>query len=291
MAAAEWRRILGIGRDILWNLILMAVGSVICAVAVNGILIPQRFLSGGFLGLALIIYYWLPVVPVGLIYVIFNVPLFISGWFFVGRRFFIYSLVGMVFFSLAVEFVYLPIPLEDKLLNALLAGIIGGAGSGIILRSLGSAGGTDILSVILKVRFSVSLSTTILAFNLIVLTAAAVFLSLEGALYTLVYLYVSAQITNVVVTGLSQRKAVFIVSPASASIGRRIMAEIHRGLTILQGRGGYSGKEQAVLYTVVTFSELAVLKQIIRQEDANAFVVITETAEVMGHRIGNQPHW
>ncbi len=291
MAAVNWRRIYRAFREVLWNLFLMGLGSVVCAAAVNGILIPQQFLSGGFLGLSLLIYYFLPVLPVGVFYILFNIPLYLFGWFFVSRRFFIYSIFGTAFFSLAMEFVQVSIPLDDKLLSSLLAGIIGGAGSGIILKSMGSAGGTDILSVILKTRFSVRLSTTILAFNLIILAAAAIFLSLEGALYTLIYLYVSSQLINVVVTGLSQRKAVFIVSAASEAIGKRIMEEVHRGLTIIQGKGGYSGAEQRVLYTVVTFSELAVLKQIIRKEDPAAFVVITETAEVMGHRIGNQPHW
>jgi uncharacterized membrane-anchored protein YitT (DUF2179 family) len=183
------------------------------------------------------------------------------------------------------------IPVQDKLLAAILAGIILGTGSGIILKSLGSAGGTDILSVILLQRFSIRLGTTRLAFNTMVLTAAALLFSIENALYTLVYLYVSAQILNLVVTGLSQRKAIFIISPRWQEISRGILDEIHRGVTILRGQGGYSQQEQQILYTVVTFREMAALKQIVRHHDPAAFVVVTDTTEVMGHRIGNQPHW
>ena len=107
----------------------------------------------------------------------------------------------------------------------------------------------------------------------------------------MIYLYVSAQIMNLVVTGLSQRKAIFIISPRWQEISRGILDEIHRGVTIIRGQGGYSQQEQKILYTVVNFRELATLKQIVRRNDPAAFVVVTETTEVMGHRIGNQPHW
>ena len=278
-------------RQIVWNLILLTAGSAACAVAINGLLIPQRFVSGGFTGLALGLHYLVPWLSVAVLYFLFNVPLFIASWFLVNRRFFLYSVVGLMIFSAAVAWVQVTIPLEDPLLSALLAGIIMGAGSGVILRSLGSAGGTDILSVILLQRLSVQPGTTFLAFNVVILAGCVFLFSLEIVLYTLIYMYVSSQIINVVITGLSQRKAIFIVSLQWEAISRHILQEIHRGLTVLHGEGGYSGSQRRVLYTVVTFRELGLLKQIIRREDPGAFVVVTDTREVMGHRIGNQPHW
>ena len=278
-------------KNIGWNLALLVLGSLLCGVSINGILIPHRFVSGGVTGLALVIHYLLPVAPVAVIYVLANLPLFIAGWFFISRRFFLYSVVGMLLFAGAVAWVDIDVPIRDKLLAALLAGLIQGAGSGIILKSMGSAGGTDILSVILLQRFSIRLGTTVLAFNAIVLASAALLFSLEDALYTLIFLYVSAAIVDLVVTGLSQRKAVFIISPRWETISPRILNEIHRGVTILSGRGGYSEREQRVLYTVVSFREVATLKRIVRSEDPAAFVVVSDTTEVMGHRIGNQPHW
>lgn len=282
-----WPILKEIGR----NLGLMSLGSVLCAVAINGILIPHRFVSGGVTGLALIIYYLAPVFPVAAIYVLANVPLFIAGWFFISRRFFFYSTVGMLLFAGAVAVVNVGVPVQDKLLSAILAGLILGTGSGIILKSVGSAGGTDILAVILLQRYSIRLGTTVLAFNGVVLATAALLFSLEDALYTLIYLYVSSQIVDLVVTGLSQRKAVFIISSRWEAISPRILTEIHRGVTILRGQGAYSQQEQQILYTVVTFPEVATLKQIVRSEDPGAFVVVSDTTEVMGHRIGNQPHW
>jgi len=279
-------------KDVGWNLFLLCAGSVVTAVGINGLLIPHRFVSGGVTGLALLLHYLVPALSVALIYAVANVPLFLAGWFFISRRFFLYSIAGTIIFSSAIAWVDLGvIPVQDQLLAAILAGLILGTGSGIILKSMGSAGGTDILSVILLQRFSIRLGTTRLAFNILVLTAAALLFSLEDALYTLIYLYVSAQIVDLVVTGLSQRKAVFIISPQWERISPRILSEIHRGVTILRGQGAFSQREQQILYTVVTFREVATLKQIVRSEDPAAFVVISDTTEVMGHRIGNQPHW
>ena len=288
---SRWRgwRVL---KDTAWNLFLLSVGSIVTAAGVNGILIPHRFVSGGVTGLSLVFHYLVPTLSVALIYAVANVPLFLAGWFFISRRFFLYSIAGTMIFSGAIAWVDVAaIPVRDPLLAAILAGIILGTGSGIILKSLGSAGGTDILSVILLQRFSVRLGTTRLAFNALVLATAALLFSLEGALYTLIYLYVSAQIVDLVVTGLSQRKAIFIISPQWQEISRGVLNEIHRGVTILRGEGGYSQREQRILYTVVNFRELATLKQIVRRNDPAAFVVVTDTTEVMGHRIGNQPHW
>jgi uncharacterized membrane-anchored protein YitT (DUF2179 family) len=274
-----------------WNLGLLTLGSLLCALGINGLLIPHRFVSGGVTGLALLAHYLFPSLSVALLYLLANVPLFAAGWFFISRRFFSYSLVGMLLFSAAVHWVDVTLPVEEKLLAAMLAGIILGAGTGIILKSLGSGGGVDILSVILLQRFSIRLGTTVLGFNVLILAAAALLFSLEDALYTLIYLYVSAQVVDLVVTGLSQRKAVFIITPAWERVLPRILRDIHRGVTILRGEGGFSHQEQRILYTVVTFRELATLKRIVSGEDPAAFVVVSETTEVMGHRIGNQPHW
>lgn len=278
-------------RRVFWNLGLMALGGVLCAVSINGILIPHQFLSAGFTGVALVIHYLVPALPVSLLYFLLNIPLFALGWQYVGRRFFFYSLAGMIIFSLAMEWVQVSIPVQDKILSALLAGIIMGTGAGITLRSLGSAGGLDILSVIMIQRFSIRLGTNSLGFNSFVLAAGAIFFSLERALYTLIFVNVTSNILNLVVTGMSQRKAVFIISRQWKDISQKIMHEINRGLTIISGQGGYTGQEEEIIYTVVTFQELAHLKGMIKQLDPNAFMVVSQTLEVMGHRIGTQPHW
>ena len=290
-SALTRKRGLGNFRDIIRNLSLIGVGSVLFAVAVNGILIPQKFLSGGITGLALIIHYVFPSLPVAGLYFLLNVPLFAIGWAFVGRRFFYYSVIGMLSLTAALAWVHVTLPIQDKILSALFAGVIAGIGGGVILKSRGSAGGTDILSVILLNRFSISIGKTFLVFNITVLASAPVLFSLEAGLYTLIYIYVTSHMINLVVTGLSKRKAVFIISADWEEISSKILKKIGRGLTVIHGQGGYTGKEEQILYTVISLRELNKVKDVIRQTDPKAFVVVQDTLEVMGHRIGNQPHW
>jgi uncharacterized membrane-anchored protein YitT (DUF2179 family) len=277
--------------QVLWNLFLIASGSVICAVAVNGILIPHGFLSGGFVGMSLIIHYIAPVFPVSLLYFVLNIPVYCLGWMYIGKRFFLYSVAGMIIFSLAITWVQLTITVQDKILAAILAGLISGAGGGIVLRSLGSAGGMDILSIILLKRFSIRLGYSILTLNGLILTFAACFFSVEDTLYTLIFLFVSTQVLNVVVYGFSQRKAVYIISQHWESIHRQIIDKVHRGVTIIGGRGGYTGQEIQMLFTVISHQDLPRLKKLINDIDCQAFVVVSDTLETMGKGIGNQPHW
>ncbi len=277
--------------NILWNLALITAGSALCAVAINGILIPHQFLAGGIGGLAIFIYYLVPVLPVGVLYFLLNIPLFVLGWVYVGRRFFIYSLVGMIIFSLLVLVPVPTLPVHEPMLSALAAGILSGIGSGIILKSIGSAGGMDILSVILLKKASIRVGTTVMGFNLVLLLAGLFRFNVEIILYTLVYMFVTSHLINLVVTGLNQRKMVMVVSRNSDEIARDIMQSLQRGVTIVDGEGGFTGQRLRVLYSVVTFQELSRFKEMIRNHDPAAFMVVTETLEVMGKGIGNQPHW
>ncbi|MBW2488584.1 MAG: YitT family protein [Deltaproteobacteria bacterium] len=278
-------------RTVLWNLLLIFAGSVICALAVKGILIPRQFLAGGVTGLAIFGHYLFPSLPIGFIYFLLNIPLFVIGWMFVGRRFFWYSLAGMLIFSSVMFGSYPVFPVKDMILSALAAGIITGIGSGMILRSLGSAGGLDILSIILFKRFSIRPGTTVMIFHAILLLLALVRLPMELVLYTLIYFFINAYFVNLVVIGLNQRKAVMIISSRWEDISRHIMEKLQRGVTIVEGEGGFSRQRLHILYSVITLTELSRFKEMIRRIDPNAFVVVTETLEVMGKRIGNQPHW
>ncbi|UCH23308.1 MAG: YitT family protein [Deltaproteobacteria bacterium] len=278
-------------KTVTWNLVLITVGSVLCTIAINGILIPQQFISGGFTGLAILIHYLVPFSSVGVAYFILNIPIYALGWKFVGRRFFLYSIAGLFIFSAMVTWIHPTVPIQDKFLSALLAGIVSGVGAGIILRSLGSAGGLDILSIILIKKFSIRIGSSILAFNCILLLVFAFIFSMEAALYALIFIFVSSKLVDLVVTGLSQRKTAVIISEAWNEISREIINTLQRGVTVVCGQGAYSGQEKHILYVVITFQELSRLKRLIRQIDSSAFVVISDTLEVMGRRIGNQPHW
>lgn len=273
------------------DLLYLIGGSILTAIAVNGILIPQHFATGGLSGLALIIYNQFPVMEIGKIYILLNIPLFILAWMSVGRRFFVYSLFGTLSLTLALMYVNVSLVLDDKMLNALLAGILIGLGAGVSLRSVGSLGGGDLLSVILLKRFSISIGTTFLATNTLILLLVAFSFSLEAVIYTLIVFFVSSKLVDIVLTGFSQRKAVLIISPHYKEIEGVILHKLKRGVTVINGTGAYTGKEEKILYTVVTIMELGQLKKLIQNIDQDAFVVISNTMEVMNYRIGNQPHW
>lgn len=278
-------------RKLISDLLHILLGSSLCAWAVNAVLIPKQFATGGLTGLCLIIHKILPAIEVSWLYFIANIPLFLMAWKYVGRRFFFYSLVGVLSFTVAVSFIHIPIEVHDNILSALLGGLIFGAGTGIALLSSGSQGGLDILSIMLLRRYSITLGNTFLVVNVFILLMVAAFYSVDALLYTLIVIYVSSKITNIVVTGLSQRKSVIIISTHWEEISKEILKDIRRGVTIIEGKGGFTGRPEHILYTVVPLMEIGQVKTLIKQIDPEAFVVISNTLEIINNRLGNQPHW
>ncbi len=278
-------------RSTIKSLALLLLGSCICALAVNGILVPKQFLSGGLTGVTLFINRLVPSMPVSGLYFAFNIPLFIFGYRLLGGHFFMLSFAGTAFYTIAIGLLDFRIAVNDMMLSAILAGLINGIGSGMILRSRGSAGGTDILSVLLASRFGIKLGTTLLTFNVIVLICVVVFFSIDEALFTLVFMFVSSRMVDLVIYGLSQRKAVTIVSERWQEINGAILDEMQRGTTLIAASGGFSQQPVNMIYTVVSRRELHQLKEVVLREDPGAFLVVNETSEVIGNRIGNQPQW
>lgn len=272
----------------LLTLVSVIAGGWIIAFSVNGILVPHAFAASGFTGLSLILHYLVPNVDNAWFYLLLNIPMFIAAWFFVSRMFFMFSVIGMLNLTVALYICNIPIPIEDPILAAILAGLISGVGSGMIMKSRGSSGGSDILSVIMLNQWSVPIGKTFLVVNVIVLAATAFFFSLDVTLYSLIYFFVNSRVVDIVISGMSQRKQVMIVSPAWEHISHKLKNDIQRGVTIVNAVGGFSGQEVKILYCVVSMRELAYAKKIIRDLDPNAFVVVQNTAEVMGKRIGNQ---
>jgi uncharacterized membrane-anchored protein YitT (DUF2179 family) len=271
------------------NLGLISGGCIVFVLGMNSALIPAKLLSGGLVGLAMIFHYLHPPLDIGLAYVLFNVPLVLLGWLSVSRRFMLYSLYGISFFSLAAALIKpAPVAIQDPILSALLAGVICGFGGGIILRSLGSAGGLDILAIYLNQKLGFQPGLVSFAVNgLVLLTGASIF-GLEIALYSIIYVFTSSKVIDWVLMGFNRRKSMIIISEKSNEITREIFRIINRGVTLLKGEGGYSGKEKDVLFTVTTLTELPKMKKLIYEIDPEAFVVINDTLEVLGKRHGSR---
>jgi uncharacterized membrane-anchored protein YitT (DUF2179 family) len=195
----------------------------------------------------------------------------------------------MGFFSLAAAFIKPPAAaIEDPILAALFAGIICGVGVGVILRSIGSTGGVDILAVYVNQKFGFRPGSVTFFFNAMVLVLGAYFFGLEVALYTLIYVFTSSRVLDAVLTGFNQRMSTMVISEKTDEMAKQIFNKVNRGVTFLKGKGAYTGKERDVIFTVTTLTELPKLKDVIFSIDPGAFVVVNNTLEVLGKRHGSR---
>ena len=276
-------------KTVLYNLFLISAGSLIFVLGMNSVLIPSKLLSAGVTGIALIFHYLFPKLNVGLAYFLLNIPLMLLGFFSISRRFLLYTLYGMGFFSLAAAFIKpSPASIDDPILAALFAGIICGAGVGVILRSIGSTGGVDILAVYANQKFGFRPGSVSIVFNSLVLVVGAYLFGLQVALYTLIYVFTSSRVLDAVLSGFNQRMSTMVISEKTAEMAKEIFNKVNRGVTFLKGKGAYTGKERDVLFTVTTLTELPKLKDVIFAIDPAAFVVVNNTLEVLGKRHGSR---
>ena len=265
-----------------WNLFLILTGSFVFAVGVKAVALPHEFISGGISGLCLLIYYWTSALSPGVWYFILNIPIFIVGWVFVSRRFFLYSIFGMLTLSLAIELVQFTIPVHDHMLAAIAGGAIIGSGAGIILHSLGSSGGNDIIAIFLNQKFNIRMGTFFFLFNLVLFSFSLGVIEVDRVLYSLVMSFVTAQMLDYVLTIFNQRKIVFIISEASEQISAAINERLKRGGTFLYGRGTYTRRRRKIVMTVLNNFELKRLEEIVFDLDPDAFVIIERTFNVLG---------
>ncbi len=277
--------------NILYQLGLLTVGSVLCALAVRGFVMPHGFVSRGLTGFALVICYLWPDLSVGPVYLALNIPVFVLGGYFVGRRFVLYSLAGLLIYSVALGVIDVDLGIEDPMLSAVIAGALSGIGVAIILRSYGSSGGSEILSVILNKWCGVTVGTGAMAVNASVLVLSLVLFPLEKVLYTLVFVFVSTQFIDQVFHGLARRRTAWIMSEHWQAVAEALTRKHQFGVTLLSGHGGFGGTERKLLYSVIPRQEVSALKRAVNEIDGNAFIAVMDADDVTGMEIGNQPHW
>jgi uncharacterized membrane-anchored protein YitT (DUF2179 family) len=276
-------------KTVLKNLFLITGGIIIFVMGMNSILIPNRLLGAGVSGVAMIIHYLFPSTDVGITYFLLNIPLILLGWFSISKRFMLYTVFGMAFFSLTAAVLKTPpVLLENPILVAVFGGVVCGAGAGIVLRSLGSAGGVDILAIYANKQFGLRPGLTSFFVNGLIIITGAHFFSLEIALYSLIYVFTSSKALDAVLTGFNQRLSTIIISDKYQEIAKEIFEKINRGATFLQAQGAYSGNPKEVIFTITTLTELPKLKNVIFSIDPKAFVVVNSTLEVIGQRHGTR---
>lgn len=278
--------------DVFNTLFLITAGCAVFVVGIEGVLVPQNFLSGGLIGVTLIINHFVPGLGFGAVYFLLNVPLFILGWLKVSKRFILYTGFGILMLSFMSELLTVPaFELSEPILAAILGGIICGMAGGLVLRSQGSAGGMDILAVHLFVKYSLPMGWTSFLVNSMILTWAAFIFGLEAALYSLVFVYTSSRVMDSVLTGFNKRKSVMIVSEQHDEIARAITNELGRGATFLKGSGAYTGREKKVVFSVITLTELSRMKEMVCRIDPEAFLVVNDTLDVLGANLGRRKEY
>lgn len=265
-----------------WKIFYILLGSLIVAVSVNGLLIPHRLLSGGVTGLAILIHYFSGV-STGLIIFLINIPIFLLGAKYISKQFTVLSLVGMLSFAFFLTLTRgIVFPVDDLILVAIFGGVLNGLGAGIVFRSRGSLGGTDIIAVIFNKYSAFSIGSILMFINAIILILSALYFNLQLALYTMITMYISTQMVDLVQEGLNHRKNVVIISDKAEEIAARILLRIRRGVTFLHGEGAYTHQQREVIYCIIKAMELPKLKEMVAELDPQAFMSVTDTKEVLG---------
>ena len=265
---------------------LLILGALVQAFAMRLFLVPGQLVSGGISGAAQIINHFISF-PIGVMVFVGNVPLFILGWRYLGgHRFAIRTAVAVAAFSLFTDLLVLFLPAsgvtQDNVLNSLFGGVFLGVGLGIVYRGQGTSGGSDILGRILNHRLGISISQAYLITDTIVVLAGGFAFSWEKALYGMVVIYVSGIAAEMISEGSSIFRTVIIITSETEKVTRAILDVLERGVTILSGTGGYTNAERPVLYCVITRSEVNQLKQLVKETDPKAFMVIGVAHEALG---------
>jgi len=266
----------------------MVVGTFLAAFSIEVFLIPNRLIDGGIVGISMILgnLFSYRLIPIFLF--ILNLPFLYLGYRFVGRAFVIHMFISVLFFASSMIFIshFFPVQfLGESLEVVVIGGAILGIGLGIIIRMGGCLDGTEILGIIINRMTGLTVGQVVLFCNFFIFGAAGfVFQDWHPPLLSLITYMVVIKVMDAVIVGLEETKSVTIVSKKAKEIAPIIVHELGLGLTVMYGRGGYSGKDQEILHAIVERLQLADLKEIIYQEDPTAFVSIVNLHEVVNGR-------
>src|SRR5690625_1838097 len=268
------------------NILFILLGAAIFSFGIVHFNMQHNLGEGGFTGITLLFYFlwgWDPSIT----YIILNIPIFLIGWRFLGHHTFIYTIIGTISVSLFLAiFQIKPIPIDlqsDMTLVALFAGVFIGVGLGMIFRYGGTTGGVDIIARIVHKYIGWSMGKTMFIFDFVVITTSVfAILELVEGMYTLVAVYLAARVIDFIQEGAYSARGTTIISPHNDKIAALIHKEMDRGVTVLSGKGSYTGTKYNVLFCVVGRNEIVRLKNVIHSVDPHAFVAVSAVNEVFG---------
>lgn len=266
-------------------------GALLIAVAVRVFLVPNNVVTGGLTGVAQLLNSYLGT-PVGTLVLAMNVPLLIVGWRRLGGFVFgVRTAYAIVVMALAIDGIvpYVRPVTAEPLLYSLYGGLLDGAGLGLILRARGTAGGTDIVARLAEIRTGVQPGRTLLLCDLAVFGAALFAYGPEKILYALLVAFVATRTVDLVLSAGGGSRQALIISARPAGITAALLHDLGRGVTLLEGVGGYTGTARAVLLCIISRAEVGALKQAVSEADPQAFVVIGEVGEVIGEGFRPMP--
>lgn len=263
----------------------VTVGTFIMAIGINIFLEPNTIAPGGVTGLGIVLQKITNgVVTVWATNLVVNIPLFIAGVMILGKSFGVKTLYGTFILSFFLWLIPETNATQDLLLSSVFGGVILGAGLGIVFKAGGTTGGTDLAGAIMN-RFFPGLSTAthmMIVDMIVVVSAGLVNKRIDLPLYSVIALYILVKVIDIILEGISYAKAFFIISDHPEAIGKTILEQLDRGVTILKGKGLYSGLDKDVLLCVVNRAQMAKVKEIVSQVDKRAFIMITDMHEVLG---------
>ena len=272
---------------LLHKYLTIAIGTVLYAVGFQFFLYPNNITSGGVVGTAMIINQ-LTGFPVGVMTILLNVPLFLVAWRHFGLDFLIGSLVGMGLSSVLVDVFagFGIIATHDPMLAAVIGGVIKGAGLGMIYYVGATTGGLDIVVKFLRRRYPfLNFGTLMLILDAVIIALYALVLGrYESAMYSVIAMYVTTKVVDLILYGIDNACLCYIISNQSDAVRREIVSgTLHRGVTVLDARGGYSGEDRQVLMVVVKRPQIGELRRVVKSIDEQAFFIVTNAKNVFGN--------
>ena len=276
----EWKN----AKNILIEIIETIVGAFIMAVATSLFLLPNQLSSGGFAGIATILYYFLKI-PMGISILAFNIPLFLFAGYKLGKSFFIKSIIGTITFSLSIDILDKLTPLtQDRFLACIYGGIIIGLGTAIILKANSSTGGSDLISLLVK-KYNSDIRTSnviIIVDTIIVGLNVLFFREIEIGLYSAIAIYLMGKMIDIIFEGIYFTKLVIIISNKSQEISEEIGDKVGKGTTGLFGKGMYTNEHKTILMCAASRGDVSRVKQTAKKIDPKSFIIITNAREVVG---------
>ena len=271
-------------KHIIIQFLQIIVGTALVAMSTSLFLLPNQLSSGGFSGIATIVYYLLKI-PLGTTVLVLNIQLFIMSLIKNGKHFFLNAVTGTVGLSVFLNIFEKIKPITtDRFLACIYGGIIAGIGTAIILKANASTGGTDLLTQIIKAyKPNIKISNLLVVLDTIIVTMNVIFFKeLEIGLYSAITIYVMGKMLDIFFEGIDFAKMIYIISPQNEEIAKQIGERIRRGSTSLYGKGMYKKMDKEVLLCVASRGEVREIRKIVKEIDKNAFVVITNAREVFG---------